>query len=139
MKMQKDTTYEAKLNLPYGITAAEKNGIIEILAKTDFNSISIDISTYRRLIDPEEDDARIRAIGYIKNYDPKTQVFTVVIYNKTNEVISRFVNPVVSVLYKASVKGNIRITKFIIEPGGVIAESKEEPAETTTDNSSKDE
>ena len=131
MKNPKDATYKAKLNLPYTITSGDKDKILEILACADFEAISVDISTYRRLIDPDADDARIRAMGYIKDYDAATQEFTIIIYSKTNDIVSRFVNPVVSLIYRGSAKKGIRIMKFIIEPGPMISsDDNEEESET---------
>jgi hypothetical protein len=77
------------LSLPADLNNDIANEILDVLASTKFNKISIPLGAYRNMIDAaaEENDIRVCTIGYIKNYDVVNKVFTVIIFDRFLEVI----------------------------------------------------
>ena len=107
------------LLLPADLNEDITNEILDVLASTKFNKVSIPLGAYRNLIEDtaEEGDTRVCTIGYIKNYDVVSKTFAVIIYDKFLETIK---NPelgelkmsLVFTTYKETSLGTI--TKFNI-------------------------
>lgn len=93
--------------------------ILDVLSNTRFNKISIPLGTYRSLIDSnvDMDDNRISTIGYIRDYDAETSVFTVIIFNNFIDLIKKFDNPAVNLMMNIRNNNSLgSITKFNIVP-----------------------
>ena len=113
----------AGLNLPSSIPTKIKNEILEIISTTKFEKISFALSAYRKLIDPKaaDNDERINTVGFIKDYNPDTNIFRVGLFMGSKEIVQKFVNPIITPIYSVTNKGELGvITKLIIEPGPVI-------------------
>ena len=94
------------------------NEIIDVLANTRFDKISIPVGTYRNLAEEcsDADDNRVCTIGYIRNYDANTKEFTLIIFDKFTKKIKDLGDIVMGVSY-TSFKDSLRtITKFNLLP-----------------------
>lgn len=111
-----------KINVPLYLAADLNENIIEeiidVLAGTKFNKISIPLGTYRCLVDNNTDvnDSRICTIGYINNYNESTKEFTVVIYNNFINTVKEFNNPVIDIKFTIHEDKLGTIVKFNVIP-----------------------
>lgn len=95
-----------------------KEEILDVLAETKFNKISIPLGTYRYLVenDVAEDDNRIVTVGYIKKYNPSNQEFTVILFNNMRDIIKDMGNLTIELLCTMFGGHLGTITKFNIIP-----------------------
>ena len=104
--------------LPYEISDSLTEEIMEVLKSVPFNKVSIPVSTYRYLVEDgiANDDNRVITTGYIKNFDPETETFTVVLFSNNREKIEKFPNPMLEIVF-SEYNGKLGvITKFNIVP-----------------------
>ena len=116
---------KAQLRIEKVITEDIYTELLDVLASTKFNKVSIPLGVYKNAIDSnvDADDARITTVGYIKDYNAETQIFTVVIFKGLVDTIKNFENPVMKLLFTETRKGTLgTITKFVINPGPVLEE-----------------
>lgn len=120
---------KASLFLPANLNENIKNEILDVLATTKFNKISIPLGTYRFMIDSNisEDDNRICTIGYIRNYNADTKEFTVVIFSKFIDLVKGNSNVAIELQFTEYKENLGTITKFNIIP--VIVDYEVEPNE----------
>jgi hypothetical protein len=93
--------------------------ILDILASTKFNKVSIPIGMFRALLDSnvDADDARVTTVGYIRNYNAETKEFTVVIFKGYMEQIKKHNKYAADLVFTEHPKGGLgTITKFTIYP-----------------------
>lgn len=95
-----------------------KQEILDVLAETKFNKISIPLGTYRYLVEDNvaEDDNRIITVGYIKKYNPSNQEFTVILFNNMRDIIKEMGNLTIELLCTMFGGHLGTITKFNIIP-----------------------
>ena len=111
---------KASLCISKVITEDMYREIIDVLANTKFNKISIPLGIYRNAIDSnvDADDVRITTIGYIRDYNTETYEFTVVIFKNFIDYIKKIENPVIDLLFTETRNGTLgTITKFVIGSG----------------------
>lgn len=119
------------LALPEGTSENVINDILEVLAQERFDKISHPVGTYRYLLDNAvpKDDTRVLTVGYIKDYDPEKEEFTVVIYAQNRDLIFGFKDPGLEIVFNTYNDALTVITKFNVIPLDV----DEETAYQTTD------
>ena len=91
--------------------------ILDVLASTKFNKVSIPLGIYKSLIDSnvDADDSRITTIGYIRDYDAETKEFTVIIFKGFIDYIKKNDCSVMDLLFTETRNGTLgTITKFVI-------------------------
>lgn len=115
--------------------------IEEAFSITPFDKISFPITTYKSYLDKRipEDDNRVSAVGYVKDYDIEKGLFTVVIFNSIAEIITKFEQPVLEVIFSSRDDKLGVITRLNIVPTEVdkvepetteVAETVEEDQDT---------
>lgn len=72
----------------------DKQSLLDILSDIKFDKISIPLYTYKNLIFDGGIKGTI-AVGYIKDFNPETEEFTVVIFGKNAESVCTFEDPVI--------------------------------------------
>jgi hypothetical protein len=90
----------------------------DTLLKTPFSNISIPINTFKRFIDSNTDksDVRVSTAGYIikcEENESGDMLITFIVYNHIKDIIEKFKNPFVSVVYNEN-KTYKTIIKIII-------------------------
>lgn len=135
MKNNNDTRKRTRPNnvfeVPLYDEMAEETekAVLDILAKTPFNKISVPVSIYKSRVDPNTpcDDTRVITAGYVKKYDPETKKFTIVIFNRLCEIVAAIDNPVMDIAH-TEYNGNFgTITKLIV--AGVVKREDQELAD----------
>lgn len=108
--------FRAKLFLDDDIDDTIKNDIIDTITNNRFNKISVPVSTYRSVIDPDadSDDTRTTTIGYIRRYNPKTKTFTIIIFDKFISAMASIDEMVIEPLFTIYKNRFGTITKFIV-------------------------
>ena len=94
--------------------------ILDVLASTKFNKVSIPLGIYKSVIDSnvDADDSRITTIGYIRDYDAETKKFTVIIFKNFIDYIKDNNYSAIDLLFTVTKNGDLgTITKFIIRSG----------------------
>ena len=110
----KDNHMKLSFVLPEDASENAVNELLDVLKTTKFNRISFPVSTYRYYLDENigNDDNRVVTIGYIKNFDAETGLFTIVIFNNNKPAIEVFKNPTLEVVF-SEYNGKLGcITKF---------------------------
>ena len=72
----------------------DRSSLLTILSDFDFSKISIPAYTYRNLIYGEDKKGTI-AIGYIRQFNPEDETFSVLVYNASVEAVKSFEDVVV--------------------------------------------
>lgn len=106
-----------------------QDAILDVLKSTPFNKISFPISVYRHSIDPNvaSDDTRLVTVGYIRNYNDETNVFTVVLFAKLCDTVKASFKQPTIVTYNTEHNGKFgAITKMVIENALTTAEDQPE-------------
>lgn len=125
--------FEVGFYLPPEASEELRQEILEVFASTPFDKISFPITTYKSYINKEvpASDNRVISVGYVKSFDAESGVFTVVIFNKNAEIVSKFEEPLIEVIYsERDGKLNV-ITKLNIVPTEVSDVENSEPEEET--------
>ena len=121
-KQEKINPNEIKvvLNMSANLDENIANEIIDVLYTTKFNKISLPLNVYRSLIDSnaELDDNRVCTIGYIRDFNPETHVFTVVVFKNYVEIFKNM-NIVMDLIFTTYNNSLGAITKFIIKPAEI--------------------
>lgn len=102
------------------------NEILDVLAETKFNKISMPLGTYRCLIDSDldESDTRVCTIGYIRSFNPETKEFTVIVFSKFLDLIKEYGDIAMELQFTNHKEHLGTITKFNIVP--VVYEEESE-------------
>jgi len=102
--------------VPEGTSDAVMEEIFNVLRSTQFNKISIPVGTYRYLIDDSiaDDDNRVITVGYIKRFDPESNMFDIAIFSNNKQTIEEFENPALELVFKEYNNKLAVITKFNI-------------------------
>ena len=102
--------------VPEGTSDAVMEEIFNVLRSTQFNKISIPVGTYRYLIDDSiaDDDNRVITVGYIKRFDPESNMFDIAIFSNNKQTIEGFENPALELVFKEFNNKLAVITKFNI-------------------------
>ncbi len=122
--------------VPEGTSDAVMEEIFNVLRSTQFNKISIPVGTYRYLIDDSiaDDDNRVITVGYIKRYDPESNMFDIAIFSNNKQTIEEFENPALELVFKEYNNKLGVITKFnIVSLPDADAEEDDSAAECNTD------
>ena len=108
--------FKVPLHLSADLSLNVIDEILDVLASTRFDKISIPVGTYRCLVDTNSpiDDNRVSTIGYIKGYDPDTNVFTIVVFNTFNEFMTSHDGIYMDLHIIANEEGLKTITKFVL-------------------------
>lgn len=72
----------------------DRDTLLDILDKVPFDEISIPVYTYKNLMLNSEARGNM-VVGYIKDFDPKNEVFTVVIYGNYTDTIGNFTDAII--------------------------------------------
>lgn len=122
--------FKAQLFLPASLSESIKTEILDVLAKTKFNKISIPVGTYRYLIESniDADDARVCTIGYIRGYNAETEEFTLVVFSKFTDIIKSLGDIAIDLQFTQYKEKLGTITKFNILP--VLYDEEDEQAES---------
>ena len=130
--------FKFKLVLPVDTPDSVYNEILDVLTSTMFGKISFPVSTYRYYLDESvgADDARVITTGYVKDFNPDTNEFSIVVFPNNRETIAAFKEPGIEVVFTTYPDENSlgTITKFnIVDLADDEEESSttEEPATTT--------
>ena len=122
--------------VPEGTSDAVMEEIFNVLRSTQFNKISIPVGTYRYLIDDSiaDDDNRVITVGYIKRYDPESNMFDIAIFSNNKQTIEEFENPALELVFKEYNNKLGVITKFnTVSLPDADAEEDDSAAECNTD------
>ena len=77
-----------------------KDEIIEVFKNTQFNKISIPVASFKNIVNPEDaDDNKNLTVGFVKSFNPETNKFKVVIFNKFKEVINNLEDSAIEITY----------------------------------------
>lgn len=113
-----DSVFTGELVFEEGTSVEIENEVKEVLAETKFDKISIPLNTYRRLLSEDggdSEDTKITTIGYIKNYNPETEKFTVVIFNTFKDIIKSWEDLRVQERHTITKEGTLKtIIKFLL-------------------------
>ena len=114
----KPTILKLGFALPEGTPDSVIEEILEVIRNAQFDKISVPVSTYRYILDPSipTDDTRVLTIGYIKDYDPEEEEFTIVVYRANFDTISAIDNPVLEIVFNSYNDKLGVITKFNVIP-----------------------
>ena len=101
--------------LPDNTSEELKNEIYSVLGSEQFNKLPILLSARRSLVDPSfKRNARERGvkdrsidIGYVRNFDPENESFTVMIFGFYAEDVFDIMNPAVEVVF-SELNGSLR-------------------------------
>jgi hypothetical protein len=116
-KQHKVNELKAQLYLPADLNESIAFEIIDVLNNTRFNKISIPLNMSKRLIDSKDaNDTRVTTIGYIRDYDPETEMFTVIVFDNFIESVNSLGDIAMDITF-VTYKDKLRnITKFNIIP-----------------------
>lgn len=114
---------ELPIVFPAGTAKEIMDEIRDVLNSTKFNKISINVGTYRNILDDTipKDDTRVISVGYIKKIDSENGDMTIGLYEANKDKILALKGAVVDIVY-TEYKGKLgTILKFIIRPyeGGI--------------------
>ena len=93
-----------------------KDEIIEVFKNTQFNKISIPVASFKNIVNPEDtDDNKNLTVGFVKSFNPETNKFKVVIFNKFKEAINNLEDSVIEITYteKTDKSGNVSLGTII--------------------------
>lgn len=93
-----------------------KDEIIEVFKNTQFNKISIPVASFKCIVNPEEtDDTKNLTVGFVKSFNPETNKFKVVIFNKFKEAINNLEDSAIEITYteKTDKSGNVSLGTII--------------------------
>lgn len=74
----------------------DRDSLLELLEEIPFNKISIPVYANKNLV-YNKDAKGIIPVGYVRGYDPESEVFTVSIYGNYAETVKGFAEPVIYV------------------------------------------
>lgn len=104
--------------LPSNIQENVEEDILEVLAKTPFNRLSIQLTGYSKIVEPDNNDRRGQKadktsnIGFVKDFDINKNMFNVLVFERFAKVIQGFLSPAVEIIYVDNYRGLTRISKF---------------------------
>lgn len=108
---------KTKLLISSDFNEGVKEEILDVLANTKFNKISVPLGTYRYLVENvAEGDNRIVTVGYIKKYNADKQEFTVILFNNMCSKIKEMGDLAIELLCTMFAGRLGTITKFNIIP-----------------------
>ena len=93
-----------------------KDEIIEVFKNTQFNKISIPVASFKSIVNPEDtDDNKNLTVGFVKSFNPETNKFKVVIFNKFKEAINKLEDSAIEITYteKTDKSGNVSLGTII--------------------------
>lgn len=93
-----------------------KDEIIEVFKNTQFNKISIPVASFKNIVNPEDtDDTKNLTVGFVKSFNPETNKFKVVIFNKFKEAINNLEDSAIEITYteKTDKSGNVSLGTII--------------------------
>ena len=93
-----------------------KDEIIEVFKNTQFNKISIPVASFKNIVNPEDtDDNKNLTVGFVKSFNPETNKFKVVIFNKFKEAINNLEDSAIEITYteKTDKSGNVSLGTII--------------------------
>lgn len=93
-----------------------KDEIIEVLKTTQFNKISIPVSSYKKLVNHDQpDDTKNLTVGFIKSFNKNNNKLKVVVFNNFKERINKLDNSAIEVIYteKTNKSGNVSLGTII--------------------------
>ena len=93
-----------------------KDEIIEVFKNTQFNKISIPVASFKNIVNPEDtDDNKNLTVGFVKSFNPETNKFKVVIFNKFKEAINKLEDSAIEITYteKTDKSGNVSLGTII--------------------------
>ena len=93
-----------------------KDEIIEVFKNTQFNKISIPVASFKSIVNPEDtDDNKNLTVGFVKSFNPETNKFKVVIFNKFKEAINNLEDSAIEITYteKTDKSGNVSLGTII--------------------------
>ena len=93
-----------------------KDEIIEVFKNTQFNKISIPVASFKNIVNPEDtDDNKNLTVGFVKSFNPETNKFKVVIFNKFKEAINNLEESAIEITYieKTDKSGNVSLGTII--------------------------
>ena len=117
-KKQQQTYFKVGVAIPEGTSDKVVDEILDVLARTPFNNVSVPVSTYRYLIEDNiaDDDNRVITVGYIKSFDYENQQFNIVIFGNHKQIIEEFPNPALELVFTEYNNKLGVITKFNVVP-----------------------
>ena len=93
-----------------------KDEIIEVFKNTQLNKISIPVASFKNIVNPEDtDDNKNLTVGFVKSFNPETNKFKVVIFNKFKEAINNLEDSAIEITYteKTDKSGNVSLGTII--------------------------
>ena len=93
-----------------------KDEIIEVFKNTQFNKISIPVASFKNIVNPEDtDDNKNLTVGFVKSFNPETNKFKVLIFNKFKEAINNLEDSAIEITYteKTDKSGNVSLGTII--------------------------
>ena len=83
---------------------------------TQFNKISIPVASFKNIVNPEDtDDNKNLTVGFVKSFNPETNKFKVVIFNKFKEAINNLEDSAIEITYteKTDKSGKVSLGTII--------------------------
>lgn len=128
--------------LPNNIKDNIKNEIFEVVSATPFQKLSISVTGYQRDVEDEafnkndrrpSNPDRTTNIGFVKSFDPETNMFHVIIFERYAKAVTNFSKAAMEIIYADNYNGLIRISKFNIIDLGEKKSKKDKKAPESKD------
>ena len=128
--------------LPSNIQENVEEDILEVLAKTPFNKLSIQLTGYSKIVEPNNNDHRGQKadktsnIGFVKDFDINKNMFNVLVFERFAKVVQGFLSPAVEIIYVDNYRGLARISKFNLidlDSGKKKKDKNQKPVEKGTE------
>ena len=129
--------------LPSNIPIDVEKQIFDIIMRTPFALLSMPLTGYSRVVTPDSGRDRKQQkadktsnIGFVKDFNPATNKFRVLIFDRFAKIVQAFIKPAVEIIYVDSYNGLTRISKFnVIDIEG--GNKKDKPIKPSTDKTEK--
>lgn len=122
-----DNTVTAVLFLQSSLPASVTDEIQDVLSKTPFDKLNVNIAVPRKLLgsSSENDTRTYMTAGNVRSYNPETKEFKVsLLYGDIANTVKSFEDKIITLNVKTYTKNRIvhlnRITKIVIEPAPTI-------------------
>lgn len=102
--------------LPADLNEDIYNEIVDLLNTTKFNKISIPVNISRHLINPDDTSNKVSVIGYIRNYNPETTEFTIILFDNLVEPVKNLGDIAMAVVFNTYKEKFTNIARFEVIP-----------------------